>query len=128
MMRFAGKVALITAAGAGIGKATAEIIVREGGTVVAIENQQSRLDALATLLDNQPGKFVDKCIDAMDETAARRTVQEVIDAFGRVDILVNAVGGSTIIANPAAEIDEMPFEDWQAILNFNLSRLFKMEL
>ena len=81
-MRFAGKVALITAAGAGIGKATAEIIVREGGTVVAIENQQSRLDALATLLDNQPGKFVDKCIDAMDETAARRTVQEVIDRLG----------------------------------------------
>ncbi len=124
MMRFAGKVALITAAGAGIGKATAEIIVREGGTVVAIENQQSRLDALATLLDNQPGTFVDKCIDAMDETAARRTVQAVIDAFGRVDILVNAIGGSTIIANPAAEIDEMPFEDWQAILNFNLSATF----
>ena len=45
-MRFEGKVAIITAAGAGIGKATTEIIVREGGTVVAVENQQERLDAL----------------------------------------------------------------------------------
>jgi NAD(P)-dependent dehydrogenase (short-subunit alcohol dehydrogenase family) len=123
-MRFDGKVALITAAGAGIGKATADIIVREGGIVVAVENQQERLDALATGLDNQPGQLIAKCIDAMDEVAVRGTVQETMDNFGRIDILVNAIGGSTIIANPAAEIDEMPFEDWQKILNFNLSATF----
>ena len=123
-MRFDGKVALITAAGAGIGKATADIIVREGGIVVAVENQQERLDALATGLDNQPGQLIAKCIDAMDEVAVRSTVQETMDNFGRIDILVNAIGGSTIIANPAAEIDEMPFEDWQKILNFNLSATF----
>jgi NAD(P)-dependent dehydrogenase (short-subunit alcohol dehydrogenase family) len=123
-MRFEGKVALITAAGAGIGKSMAEIVVREGGTVVAVENQQERLDALVDGLDNQAGKVVSKCIDATHEIQARRTVQEVVGEFGRIDILVNAVGGSTIIDNPAAEIDEMPFEDWQKILNFNLSATF----
>jgi NAD(P)-dependent dehydrogenase (short-subunit alcohol dehydrogenase family) len=123
-MRFEGKVALITAAGAGIGKATTEIIVREGGTVIAVENQQARLDALVAGLDNQPGKVVPKCIDAMDEAQARRAVQEAADEFGHIDILVNAVGGSTIIDNPSVEIDEMPFDDWQKILNFNLSATF----
>lgn len=123
-MRFEGKVALITAAGAGIGRATTEIIVREGGTVVAVENQQARLDAMVQALASQPGKVVPKCIDAMDEVQARLTVQEVADEFGHIDILVNAVGGSTIIPKPDVNIDEMPFDDWQKILNFNLSATF----
>ena len=123
-MRFEGKVAIITAAGAGIGRATTEIIVREGGTVVAVENQQARLDAMAQALANQPGKVVPMCIDAMDEAQAKQAVQDVADRFGHIDILVNAVGGSTIIPKPDVNIDEMPFDDWQKILNFNLSATF----
>ncbi|MGH7317038.1 MAG: SDR family NAD(P)-dependent oxidoreductase, partial [Candidatus Rokuibacteriota bacterium] len=46
-MRFQGKVALISAAGAGIGRATAMIIAREGGTVVAVDVEQGALDRLA---------------------------------------------------------------------------------
>ena len=123
-MRFEGKVAIITAARAGIGRATTEIIVREGGTVVAVENQQARLDAMAQALANQPGKVVPMCIDAMDEAQAKQAVQDVADRFGHIDILVNAVGGSTIIPKPDVNIDEMPFDDWQNILNFNLSATF----
>jgi NAD(P)-dependent dehydrogenase (short-subunit alcohol dehydrogenase family) len=123
-MRFEGKVAIVTAAGAGIGRATTEIIVREGGTVVAVENQQARLDAMAQALANQPGKVVPMCIDAMDEAQAKQAVQDVADQFGHIDILVNAVGGSTIIPKPDVNIDEMPFDDWQKILNFNLSATF----
>lgn len=123
-MRFEGKVAIITAAGAGIGRATTEIIVREGGTVVAVENQQARLDAMAQALANQPGKVVPMCIDAMHEAQAKQAVQDVADRFGHIDILVNAVGGSTIIPKPDVNIDEMPFDDWQKILNFNLSATF----
>ena len=52
-MRFEAKIALITAAGAGIGKATTEIMVREGATVIAVENQQGRLDSLVAALANQ---------------------------------------------------------------------------
>ena len=123
-MRFENKIALITAAGAGIGKATTEILVREGATVVAVENQHDRLDRLCEALDNQPGRVVPKCIDAMDEAQARQTVADVAAQFGRIDILVNAVGGSTIIEKPNADIDQMPLGDWEKILDFNLKATF----
>lgn len=123
-MRFENKVALITAAGAGIGKATAEIMVSEGATVIAVENRQDRLDALADGLRDAPGKVVAKCIDAMDEAQVRQAVREVADEFGRIDILVNAVGGSTIIENAARPIDELSLDEWQKILNFNLTATF----
>ena len=54
-MRFQGKVALITAAGAGIGKATAVILAREGATVVAVDVNGERLDALASELAGAAG-------------------------------------------------------------------------
>ena len=123
-MRFEGKVAIITAAGAGIGKATTEIIVREGGTVVAVENQQERLDALAASLDNQPGTLVPACIDAMDEGQANEVVAQTMTDQGKIDILVNAVGGSTVIPKPNVDIDEMSLSDWQKILDFNLTATF----
>ncbi len=123
-MRFDGKIALVTAAGAGIGKATTAILVREGATVAAIENEQDRLDELVAGLDDAPGKIVPKCIDAMDEAEARKTVDDVVEEFGRIDILVNAVGGSTVIDNPSSPIDEMAMSDWQKILDFNLSATF----
>ena len=123
-MRFEGKIALVTAAGAGIGKATTGLLVREGATVVAVENQQDRLDKLVASLGNGPGTVVPKCIDAMDEALARTTVEDVAKAFGRIDILVNAVGGSTVIDKPSSPIDEMPMSDWQKILDFNLSATF----
>lgn len=49
-MRFGGKVALITAAANGIGRATAEIMVREGATVIAVDNNQNRLDEAGPIL------------------------------------------------------------------------------
>lgn len=123
-MRFQNKVALITAAGAGIGKATAEIMVREGATVIAVENREDRLDALAASLASQPGRVVPQCIDAMDEAQVREAVTQTIDEFGRIDILVNAVGGSTVIRKPNAAIDEMTMTDWQKVIDFNLKPTF----
>ncbi len=123
-MRFQNKVALITAAGAGIGKATAEIMVREGATVIAVENREDRLDALAASLASQPGRVVPQCIDAMDEAQVREAVTQTVEEFGRIDILVNAVGGSTVIRKPNAAIDEMTMADWQKVIDFNLKPTF----
>ena len=51
-------------------------------------------------------------------------VRRTVDAYGRIDILVNAVGGSTIVSRPAATLDELSLEEWQALLHFNLTATF----
>jgi len=125
-MRFQGKVALVTAAGAGIGRASTEIMAREGGTVVAVDVNAARLDDLASALSGVAGKIVGRNADAGNEAAARALVAEVLESQGRIDILVNAVGGSTIIEKPSAGIDELSFDDWQRIIDFNLNATYLM--
>ncbi len=120
-MRFTGKVALITAAASGIGRAMADIVVREGGMVAAVDTNRERLDALAA---SAGGKVLSFAADALVEGQVNGVVADVVRHFGRIDILVNGVGGSTIIAKPAAEIDELSEADWQAIIHFNLTGTF----
>src|SRR5215831_14382994 len=123
-MRFTDKVAVITAFANGIGRATAEIMAREGAIVVGIDNHPDRLESAASALRNAGGRAHGRPCDALDRKQVEATVASVEQEFGAVDILVNAVGGSTIIANSAAEIDELSFDDWQRLIDFNLSGTF----
>jgi len=123
-MRFKGRIALITAAGRGIGRATAEIIGREGGTVVGVEVDKESLDQVVGVIRAAGGTAHGLVADALDATQVAGVVKRVVDEHGRIDILVNAVGGSTIIAKPAAEVDELTLDDWQRMLHFNLTGTF----
>ena len=121
-MRFEDKVALISGAGAGIGRATATIIGREGGTVVAVDLDQGALDSWPR---DRPPRAVTVRADALDAGAVEDVVRRAVDTHGRIDILVNAVGGSTIIS-PARTplLDELTLEEWQKLIHFNLTGTF----
>jgi len=123
-MRFKGRIALITAAGRGIGRATAEIIGREGGTVVGVEVDKESLDQVVGVIRAAGGTAHGLVADALDAAQVAGVVKRIVDEHGRIDILVNAVGGSTIIAKPAAEVDELTLDDWQRMLHFNLTGTF----
>jgi NAD(P)-dependent dehydrogenase (short-subunit alcohol dehydrogenase family) len=123
-MRFKDQVAIITAAASGIGKATAEIIGSEGGLVVAVDTDQARLDKLTTAIRDTGGRAHGYRADALDARQVQGVVDGVVREHSRIDILVNAVGGSTVIAKPAATVDELPFADWQKLLTFNLDGTF----
>ncbi len=123
-MRFQGKVALISAAGAGIGKATAMIIAREGGTVVGVDVEQAALDRLAADVTSAGGRALALRADALDAASVEGVVHRAVDAHGRIDILVNAVGGSTVVSRPAAPLDELTLQEWQKLLDFNLTGTF----
>jgi NAD(P)-dependent dehydrogenase (short-subunit alcohol dehydrogenase family) len=121
-MRFDGKVALISAAGAGIGRATAAIIGREGGRVVAVDVDQAALDRLTTEIGRD--RSLGLRADALDAASVEDTVRRAVETYGRIDVLVNAVGGSTVISRPAAPLDELSLQDWQKLLDFNLTGTF----
>ena len=120
-MRFTDKVALITAAANGIGRATAEIMAREGATVICVDNHPGRLDAAVSALGAQAHG---QLCDALDQGQVDAVVDNVVKTFGRIDVLVNAVGGSTIIAKPSATVEEHSLDDWRRVIQFNLDGTF----
>jgi len=123
-MRFKDKVAVITAFANGIGRATAAIMAREGATVIGVDNHPDRLESAVTALRSASGKAHGRLCDALDQGQVETTVAGVEKEFGAIDILVNAVGGSTIVANPSAEVEQLSFDEWQRLIAFNLSGTF----
>ena len=89
-----GRVALVSGASRGIGRAIALRYAREGATVVISSRTQSDLDAVVARIADEGGAAVAVVADASDRTDARRPVLEAIHRFGGVDVLVNNVGGS----------------------------------
>ncbi len=111
-MRFKDRGALITAGASGIGRATADIMAREGGVVVVADNNQGRLDATVADIEKSGGRAHGKLVDALDRSQVDRLVPAVVQEFGAIDILVNAVGGSTIISRSSATVSAARSSTW----------------
>jgi NAD(P)-dependent dehydrogenase (short-subunit alcohol dehydrogenase family) len=123
-MRFRNHIALISGAGSGIGRATAQIMGEEGGTIVGVDINQESLEQVLAGIRRGGGNTQAIVANALDATEVRQAVQQIVDTHGRIDILVNAVGGSTTIANSRATVDELSLEEWQQLLHFNLTGTF----
>ena len=112
MGQLPGRVAVITGGGRGIGRALARRFATEGATVVISSRTRSDLDAVIAQIDDAgdpPGLAV--VADASDRDDARRPVQAAIEQFGRVDILVNNVGGTVGRVHDPFTGDDASFED-----------------
>jgi NAD(P)-dependent dehydrogenase (short-subunit alcohol dehydrogenase family) len=123
-MRFTGRIALISAAGRGIGRESAEIIGREGGTVIAVDNDKDALESVVSAIRGGGGTADGFPADGLDAAQVEDVVRRTVDTHGRIDILVNAVGGSTIIGKPAAAVEDLTLGEWQQLLHFNLTGTF----
>ena len=110
--RFAGRTALVTGAGAGIGRATAIRLAREGARVVASEISEERLDALVEEFGD-----LDLVPVAGDIVEEQTVLDTVAAAGGRVDVLINNVGIMDGFL-PPAEVDDAT---WERVLTVNLT-------
>ncbi len=92
----ARRVAIVTGASAGIGRALAERAVRAGWNVFAVGRRAERLDELAALVASSLGGLTTLALDLREPGAAARIVRETLAAYGRIDVLVNNAGGVAV--------------------------------
>jgi 3-hydroxybutyrate dehydrogenase len=110
-----GKVALITGAASGIGKAIAELYAKHGASVAIADLNQQAADAVAAQINAAGGKAIGVAMDVTDEAAVNAGTDKVVAAFGRLDILISNAGVQII--NP---IDQFVFADWKKMLAIHL--------
>ena len=113
-MQLTDKVAVVTGAGRGIGRAIAVAYAREGAKVVCAARSVDELKAVAGEL----GGVAMRC-DVADEADIQRLMASTVDQLGRIDILVNNAG-----AVARLPVHELPVEDWDHVMNVNLRGLF----
>jgi NAD(P)-dependent dehydrogenase (short-subunit alcohol dehydrogenase family) len=101
-MRFQDQVAIVTGAASGIGRATSELLAGEGAAVLAVDLDAAHLDALAARIGAAGGRAQAMHADVTEEGAAARIAAHALERHGRIDVLVNAVGGSTILLRSQA--------------------------
>jgi len=115
-MRLNQKVALVTGAGQGMGRAIAQRFAAEGAIVVALD---INLAAAEETLKNQAGQSIARSLNVADSAAVATLVDEVVAKWGRVDVLVNNAGIGSVDA-----FADIPDETWARVLNVNLNGAF----
>ncbi|MCO6417544.1 SDR family oxidoreductase [Siccirubricoccus sp. KC 17139] len=124
MLNLAGKVAIVTGAGSvgpgwGNGKATAVLLARQGASVFAIDIVPAAVEETLGIITGEGNTATAHVCDMLDSAAVEAAVAACLQRFGRIDILVNNVGGSA----PGGPAD-MPEELWDRQIDFNLKTAF----
>jgi NAD(P)-dependent dehydrogenase (short-subunit alcohol dehydrogenase family) len=119
-MRFTGKVALISGASKGIGRATAFRLAREGGAVVVNGRDAAAVEAVVQAIERDGGRAMPAVADVTDAAAVQRMVAGAIRAYGALDILVNNAGGGSM----ARWLDDLDEAAWTKSMDVNLKGTF----
>jgi NAD(P)-dependent dehydrogenase (short-subunit alcohol dehydrogenase family) len=114
------KVALVTGAGSGIGKAAAVALGREGYAMVLAGRRQEPLDAVAQEIRASGAEAMAVTADVTDAASVRALFAKAKEAFGRLDVLFNNAG----ISGGAVAIEEQSFEQWRKVVDTNLTGTF----
>jgi len=120
-MKLSGKVAIVTGAGAGIGRATSLLFAREGAKVVAVDLVADGIQALAKEIQAAGGVADSVVADVSSAANVERCVQKTLGTFGRIDILFNNAG--IVIPGKIHEISEA---DWDRSMDVNVKSMYLM--
>ncbi|MCY0389550.1 SDR family NAD(P)-dependent oxidoreductase [Robbsia sp. Bb-Pol-6] len=119
-MEQARKIALVTGAGSGIGKAVALALLAAGYGVVLTGRRAEPLEALAAEAEAKGWDALAVACDVTDPTAIERLFGVINQRFGRLDLLFNNAG----VNAPAVSIDELTIDDWRKVVDTNLTGVF----
>jgi meso-butanediol dehydrogenase/(S,S)-butanediol dehydrogenase/diacetyl reductase len=118
-VRLANKVSVITGAGSGIGRAAALLFAREGAKVVAADIRPKAADETAQMIRDAGGHAMSVEADVTDAPAVQRMFRETVQAYGRLDVLVNNAGYGF-----AATVEQTDEADWDRLMAVNLKGVF----
>ena len=116
-MRLEGKVAIVTGAGSGIGRASAEAFAREGARVVVADLSESDALETAAKIGEGGGEAATAIGDVTDGADAEAMVRAAVDSYGRLDVLLNSAG---ITSRHGSLKDASPEEAWDKVIDINL--------
>ena len=115
-MRLQGKVAVITGAGSGMGRAMAILFAKEGASVVAGDWNAKRLDEVVSQIKAEGGTIVGAQGNIADKASAEALVDLALSTYGRLDILVNNAG----VMDYMQGVGELSDDVWHRVLSINL--------
>src|ERR1051326_8777820 len=122
-MKLEGRVALVTGAGTGIGRAIAERFAAEGAKVgVNYSRSREAAEEVVAGIRSNGGTAIALGADVARESEAKGMIERVLGEFGRLDVLVNNAGWSTRI--PHDQLDSLTDEIWDRTFNTNLRGAF----
>jgi NAD(P)-dependent dehydrogenase (short-subunit alcohol dehydrogenase family) len=120
-IRLDGKAAIVTGATSGIGRATAVLFAKAGARVAAVGRNESELANLSDEIKSFGGEVLTIRADVTDDRDVERIVQETVQRFDTLEVLVNAAGFLS-----TGSIEDTSSEAWDAMLNVNLRAVFNL--
>ncbi|HEV8534562.1 MAG TPA: glucose 1-dehydrogenase [Candidatus Limnocylindria bacterium] len=117
--RLHGKVCVITGAGSGIGRASAQLFAREGGCVVVADVDAAGADATVKLIQGEGGTASPFVVDVADPAAAQRLADDTAKKQGRIDVLFNNAGISGV-----GTLHETSTDLWDRVMSVNVRGVF----
>jgi NAD(P)-dependent dehydrogenase (short-subunit alcohol dehydrogenase family) len=117
-MSVSDKIAVITGAGTGVGRAVALALMKDGYTVVLAGRRKDKLDEVAK--EGGPGRSLAVVTDIANPDSIRALFKTVRESCGRLDLLFNNAG----IGTPPMPMEDLPFDLWKAVVDTNLNGTF----
>lgn len=116
-----GKVAIVTGASSGIGRATATLLAQKGASVIAVGRNEKDLVSLRDGLKSKKGSIKISLADVTEHSQLDRLVAETVQNFGQIDVLVNSAG-----VIKSGNIENTSTDDWDKMMNVNLRSVFTL--